>query len=469
MSTSIQKRWIWPFELTDKLGEGGMGVVYRGRYVKNDKQVAVKLLPPDVADEVVLARFERELEILKKLRHPNIVYCFGGVAEGEQRFYAMELVEGGTLDQEIRRRGSLPWELVVEYTLQMCSALTYAHDRGVIHRDIKPGNFLIGDNGILKLSDFGLACIIAGTKLTMAGRTTGTVRYMAPEQIRGKPPASLHTDLYALGCVMYEMLTGQTPFDGSTQAEILNKQLKELPDPVSTLARDCPAWLDALVLQLLEKQPEHRPQSAEKVAEKLRETTLTIRAGSGVSLISERKKTRVIDDIVPVRRSPAPKVNWQVPCLLLLVVLLLLWNFSLRGGNESSGRSGELWLKAYHSHETAVRIEAAGALARIDPSVDGTVEALIAGLGDEDSQIRVATIEALEEMGAGGRPALSALKRLQQNDSEPMVRSQAEEAGKAIAATEPESSSWFNIVVGFFAVIVTGGWLVVKKILAEDG
>ena len=139
--TQDQQRWIWPFELQDKIGEGGMGVVYRARYVVNDRQVAVKLLPSDVTDEVILARFERELEILKTMRHPNIVRCFGGICENQLRFYAMELVDAGTLEELIETQGRLPPMQVVEFGRQMCAALAYAHERGVIHRDIKPGNF----------------------------------------------------------------------------------------------------------------------------------------------------------------------------------------------------------------------------------------------------------------------------------------------------------------------------------------
>src|SRR3990172_517770 len=167
----MQKRWIWPFELEEKVGEGGMGVVYRARYVVDDRRLAVKLVPPDVANATILSRFEREMEILKTLRHPNIVRCFGGICEGDQRFYAMELVEGGTLDRVLEEKGRLPWEQVIEYGVQMASALAYAHERGVVHRDIKPGNFLLTTTGKLRLSDFGLATVIAATKLTAAGRT----------------------------------------------------------------------------------------------------------------------------------------------------------------------------------------------------------------------------------------------------------------------------------------------------------
>jgi serine/threonine protein kinase len=128
----VEKRWIWPFELLDKLGEGGMGVVYRARYVVDNRHVAVKLLPPDVANATILSRFERELDILKTLRHPNIVRSFGGTCEGNQRFYAMELVEGGTLDKLLEERGKFSAEVAVQFALQMAAGLAYAHERGVV-------------------------------------------------------------------------------------------------------------------------------------------------------------------------------------------------------------------------------------------------------------------------------------------------------------------------------------------------
>src|SRR5690606_20720369 len=142
-------------------------------------------------------------DVLKQLRHPHIVHCFGGICESKQRFYAMELVEGGTLHSLLQEVGKLPWETVIDYGQQMSSALDYAHARNVIHRDVKPGNFLISRNGKLTLSDFGLAVVVASQRITAAGKTLGTFHYMAPEQIRGKPPVTGKTDLYALGCVLF--------------------------------------------------------------------------------------------------------------------------------------------------------------------------------------------------------------------------------------------------------------------------
>ena len=228
-TTPVATRWIWPFELIEQIGEGGMGVVYRARYVVNNREVALKMLPGDVTDKVALARFERELEVLKNLKHPNIVRCFGGVSEDKQRFYAMELVEGGSLEDELQRRGRLTMERVVAYGLQMCAGLECSHKSGVVHRDIKPSNFLIGNDKQLKLSDFGLASVSASRRITAAGKTAGTLLYMAPEQIRGGD-LSPQTDLYALGCVFYELLTGKPPFVGESPAQTMHMHCRsEIP------------------------------------------------------------------------------------------------------------------------------------------------------------------------------------------------------------------------------------------------
>src|SRR5689334_6205601 len=175
----MEKRWIWPFELEEQIGSGAMGVVFRARFVKNDRRVALKLLPPEVAvNKTLAARFQREMEILKDLRHPHVVHCFGGTCEGDQWYYAMELVESGTLASLLREQGRMPWRQVVDLGMQVCAGLAHAHQRGVIHRDLKPGNLLLTRAGRVKLGDFGLALVSSEAKLTAAGKTMGSLHYM---------------------------------------------------------------------------------------------------------------------------------------------------------------------------------------------------------------------------------------------------------------------------------------------------
>ncbi|MDX1970849.1 MAG: serine/threonine-protein kinase [Planctomycetaceae bacterium] len=255
----MSKRMIGPFELGERVGTGGMGVVYRATYTKTGMACAIKVLSPDVNESPqVQARFEREIAILKKLQHPHIVRYFGGGKVGTQRFYAMELVTGGSLDGYLKKKGKVPWEEALGFTRQIAEALEHAHTAGVIHRDLKPANLLMTPDGKVKLTDFGIARDTTATALTAAGKTVGTYAYMAPEQIRGKPPVDRRTDLYALGCVLFEMLTGEPPFDSENAGELLVKHLQEEPPRLTSLSPDVPIWLEELVFRLMEKDPDER-------------------------------------------------------------------------------------------------------------------------------------------------------------------------------------------------------------------
>jgi serine/threonine-protein kinase len=371
---SATDRWIWPFELIEKIGEGGMGVVYKARYVVKDKLFAVKLLPKDIEGSAALARFGREMTILKTLRHPNIVRCFGGVCENKSRFYAMELVEGGTLDELIRRRGRLSWEQVIELSLQISSALEYAHQHSVVHRDIKPGNFLLTDKGQVKLSDFGLATVAASRRITMAGKTVGTYHYMAPEQIRGTALTG-QADLYAAGCVMFEMLTGSPPFDGETPAEILQKHLTAPPPRVAEKAPDCPPLLEQLVLDLLAKSPEQRPADAAAMAARLRGVTQSVtvetkrwagerRVGNapvGARAELQDTKTDARPDTATstdVLRAPSGR---SVSVVTAIIAALLLWGFSMMDDLEEGPAAVRLWIEQFRGEPAAAATSPAAA------------------------------------------------------------------------------------------------------------
>jgi serine/threonine protein kinase len=255
----MDKRHIGPFEIVDQLGVGGMGIVYRAIYTKTKQKVALKVLTPTmVENEQVIVRFEREINILKKMRHPNIVRYFGGGKSQSQRFYAMELIDGGSLEDVLKKKKKLSWEQTIDCAREIAKALEHAHSFGIIHRDLKPANIFISKKGKLKLGDFGIARDTEATALTAAGKTVGTYAYMAPEQISGQTPVSRKTDLYALGCVLYELLTGRPPFVASTPAEILFNHLQDDPDRVTTYAIDCPLELEEIIEKLLEKNPDDR-------------------------------------------------------------------------------------------------------------------------------------------------------------------------------------------------------------------
>lgn len=275
----MAKKRIGRFELQKKLGAGGMGVVYEAIDVKAGKRIALKFLPPEFSDHKRRsARFEREVDILKKLQHPNIVRCYGGLRYQNQLLFAMELVTGGSIKDLIKDRGRLPWEAVIEYGIQICAALAHAHEKGVIHRDIKPANILLTEERQVKVTDFGIARDQDATALTAVGKTVGTLGYVAPEQIRADCPVSKRTDLYSLGCTFFEMLTGELPFNGKDPAEMIFKHTQETPPRVSSLAMDCPIWLDRLVAQMLEKRQEKRPLDALIVAEALQDVERKVSA-----------------------------------------------------------------------------------------------------------------------------------------------------------------------------------------------
>lgn len=280
----MANRVLGAFELEKQLGAGGMGVVYLARYVKTGQRVALKLLSPSLAnDQKLVTRFQRELQILKKLKHPHIVQCYGGGRLGEQRFYVMELIEGGSLSEQLRAKKRFSWEQTIQYGLQICSALEHAHDNGIIHRDLKPANLMVDKNGQVKLADFGLARVTDATAITAAGKTLGTFAYMAPEQITGKSPITHKTDLYALGCVLYEFLTGKTPFQQDTTAELFYAHIKKKPARITAEALDCPIWLESIVLQLLEKDPDKRPRDSLAVHQALTEVSVKVAENAGVA------------------------------------------------------------------------------------------------------------------------------------------------------------------------------------------
>lgn len=268
----MAERRLGPFLIGKQLGAGGMGIVYLATHEPTDKKVALKVLTPALsADVKLLKRFEREIDILKKMSHPNIVKYYGGGTTNGQRYYAMEFVDGGSLQDVLKKRKRLTVEQAIQVGRQLCSALEHAHNAGIIHRDLKPANLFINKKGRLKLGDFGIARDTEATALTAAGKTVGTYAYMAPEQIHGNSPISRKTDLYAVGCLLYETLTGETPFVAENPAEMLMQHLNDDPYNVRDKNADCPIWLDELIERMLSKNVDDRPYDALAVHTELTE------------------------------------------------------------------------------------------------------------------------------------------------------------------------------------------------------
>ncbi len=259
----MTERRIGPFILGRQIGAGGMGIVYLATHIESGKQVALKVLPPALSDdEKMLKRFEREIGILKRMKHPNIVKYYGGGTHHGERWYAMEYIDGGSLQDILKKRKRLTWDQAIQVGRQLTSALEHSHNAGIIHRDLKPGNLFVTKNGRIKLGDFGIARDTEATALTAAGKTVGTYAYMAPEQIHGNAPISGKTDLYATGCLLYELLVGETPFVTANPAEMLMMHLNDYPYNLHEKDVECPLALDQLVERLLQKNQEDRPFDA---------------------------------------------------------------------------------------------------------------------------------------------------------------------------------------------------------------
>jgi serine/threonine-protein kinase len=252
--------WI----IDKELGRGGMGCVYQAHAADANstgpRHAAVKVLAVELAAEQgFLQRFQREIDILRKLEHPNIVRFYESGQQDLHYFFAMEYVNGVSYQTLLNDRGRLPWQEVLDLALQIAPALKHAHDRGVIHRDLKPSNLLrsTGESPQIKLTDFGIASLFASKHLTVTGGVVGTAEYLSPEQAAGKP-VSRRSDLYSLGAVLYTLITGRTPFEGQL-LDLLHKHRFAQFDRPSRIVPDLPADFDNIICELLAKEPAQRP------------------------------------------------------------------------------------------------------------------------------------------------------------------------------------------------------------------
>jgi tRNA A-37 threonylcarbamoyl transferase component Bud32 len=251
------------YELVDVLGQGGMSVVFKGRHKMTAQEVALKILPPELAaHSQVKGRFLEEAKALAQLDHPNIVHLHNFGQENGSFVLAMQLVKGQTWERVILASGRLDWQVSIRLAIDVLRALEYAHGRGIVHRDMKPSNVLIReDDGSATVMDFGIAKMTTSSRLTATGQTMGTVRYMSPEQVRGQE-VDARTDIYSLGATLYESLVGDTPFDGNTHFEIMTRHLNDPPQPPSVRGVAIPAVLEQALMRSLAKNVEDRFPSA---------------------------------------------------------------------------------------------------------------------------------------------------------------------------------------------------------------
>ncbi len=258
------------YELQSKIGDGGMAAVYKALDLKLNRVVAIKILRDSyAADPQFLARFKREAEQAASLNHPNIVRVFDVGDEGDVHYIVMEYVEGYSLKDVIVAEAPLPISRALEFGAQIADGIGYAHSTGLIHRDIKPQNILIDTSGRVKVTDFGIAKSATASTLTEAGITLGTVHYFSPEQAKGLPVMP-QSDIYSIGVVLYEMLTGRIPFDSDNPVALALKHIEEMPPPLRRYNPSIPPVVEQIVLKALSKDPNQRFTTATQLSKALR-------------------------------------------------------------------------------------------------------------------------------------------------------------------------------------------------------
>jgi len=266
---SIQTLAGGRYRIEDTLGHGGMAVVYLAHDAELARPVALKLLAENlIGDGDVRRRFVREAQLAARLSHPNVVQVYDAGEDGGRPFIVMEYVPGETLARVLVQRRNLPPAEAATFARQAALGLQHAHEAGLVHRDVKPQNLLLRDDGVLKIADFGIARAAEVSRLTQLGTVLGTAAYLAPEQALGEEVGP-QADIYSLGAVLYELLTGRPPYQFASLADLAEKQLNGTIVPVRDLEPSVPDELEAIVMRCLAREPRFRPESAAQVADAL--------------------------------------------------------------------------------------------------------------------------------------------------------------------------------------------------------
>ncbi len=260
-------REIGPYRIIEKIGQGGMGIVFKGLHVKLEQEVAIKVLAPELSqDPSMRERFINEAKIQARISHPNVVNVLNYVEEGSNLFLVMEYIPGETLDTLLKRTGCCP--NAVNVCISVLSALEFMHARGIVHRDIKPGNIMFLEDGTVKVMDFGIAKVAGERGQTKTGMRLGTLWYMSPEQIMGEE-TSVASDLYSVGVTLYQMLTGRIPFGGDSEYMVMKAHLEERPIPPWEINANVSRNMGAVILKSMAKNKGERYRSAREFADDL--------------------------------------------------------------------------------------------------------------------------------------------------------------------------------------------------------
>lgn len=330
------------FQIDSLIARGGMAIVYKGTDLTLGRTVAIKILSEDLAqDPSFVARFRLEAQAAASLTHPNIVAVYDTGSDGDTHYIVMEYLEGRTLHQILNEDGTIPPVEVASIGAEVAQALSEAHEKGIVHRDVKPGNIMIGRGGTAKVMDFGIAKAATAGNLTQVGSILGTVAYLSPEQARGEPVDG-RSDIYSLGALLYQMLTGKLPLKGETYVEMVHKLNSEDPTSPSLANPDVPAGLDAVVMRALAKDPADRYQTGTEMAADLHasmlpEPTDHTAAYAPFPVSSEKtmvapaarprgdEATRVIPAVAPVRaRQTRPPVNNTGKTMIAIAAIVAL-------------------------------------------------------------------------------------------------------------------------------------------------
>ena len=360
------------YELLEIIGTGGMSVVYKARCHRLNRYVAVKILRDDLAlDSEFRRRFQSESQAVAMLSHPNIVSVYDVSKSDNIEYIVMELIDGITLKQYMQRKGTLRWKETLHFAIQITKALVHAHGKGIVHRDIKPQNIMLLKDGTIKVADFGIAHLQNEQQADESGETLGSVHYISPEQAKGNA-VDARTDIYSLGVMLYEMLTGKLPYEGENPVSVAMQHISSAPDPLRELNPDIPEELETITLKAMDANIDERYQSAENLLsdlESFRKSQAAILSGATVAgsaltagsdgfldaVYDDDYQADFQDDVKPlsnsgelskegyaVRRRRSKKVSMLSGffCVLIFVVALFifLWNFWLKGIFEDSVR-----------------------------------------------------------------------------------------------------------------------------------